>query len=674
MIDEHDSPMAPEPADQDYAADDWHNEPGELDEDLAPDSDAAGDAEDDTGEHVDLPIGAIGRVASPVRFESTSARWYFWVAPGALVEKTQLVWTSSKIAAQSIRFFGTVSEVFRRSRKRSIDDEIDTYDGDLKYLPPFAPEGVTFAEVAMIGIEPAVLTPPLEQSLVILGGEAEAEAAYGYDEMRDPESSVDWGLPFGLLRNGAALTAGVARLDVRDLCGERAGHLNVTGQAGRATKSSFLTLVVRSLIEFARNWDDGDPAKVPFSVRPIVFNTKGNDLMYLDLPNRNFRPDHRTTWEQMGITPEPFTNAEFRAPCRVMSENEARAIPRVMRKVPPERQTRSYYWGLGDVIGCGLWPYLFSDDTQQSEAMMALADHLLGLLAEDCPADTRHPAGLTLRAPGDQAVPQSFRGLQSWLHDALRNPAHVIRDHGVHTFATCRALLSRMSVVLSRDGTSIFDPTESYGAPLNALAEGTTDPLVIDIAELPTELRRFVVAAVLEQIKEQQTSMTRVAGQVYLLVLDELGIYAPKGARDAITKLFEHVAGQLRSQGIILLGAQQQASKVSETIFGNSEIKALGCSSPVELESPTWNHLLTPAQKSRALMLQPKEKMVLTGRGWMNVVVPFPAWAMKESEIDWSSVVEPNAVLAATSDKLANGNRQDGTTARDPFPLNLPQE
>ncbi|MGI8549439.1 MAG: hypothetical protein ACR2PL_01395 [Dehalococcoidia bacterium] len=121
-------------------------------------------------------------------------------------------------------------------------------------------------------------------------------------------------------------------------------------------------------------------------------------------------------------------------------------------------------------------------------------------------------------------------------------------------------------------------------------------------------------------------------GQVYFLVLDELGIYAPRGARDPITKLFEHVAAQLRSQGIILLGAQQHASQVSETIFGNSEFKALGASSPVELESPTWNRLLTGPQKTRALMLRPEEKMILTGGGWMNLVVPFPAWAMKQAE------------------------------------------
>ncbi len=204
-----------------------------------------------------------------------------------------------------------------------------------------------------------------------------------------------------------------------------------------------------------------------------------------------------------------------------------------------------------------------------------------------------------------------------------------------------------------------------YGRPLEVTNQATADPLVIDIAALPTELRRFVVAAVLDQVKEHQMGDQRVPGRVYFLVLDELGLYAPRGARDPITKLFGHVAAYLRSQGIILLGAQQHASKVSETIFGNSEVKAIGASSPVELESPTWSHLLTSAQKARAMMLHAEEKMVLGGRGWMNVLVPFPAWAMKESEADITSIASAQGWMADGK----SGPSNDGTNG---FRLNLP--
>jgi hypothetical protein len=90
----------------------------------------------------------------------------------------------------------------------------------------------------------------------------------------------------------------------------------VTDQAGLGTKSSFLLFVVRSLIDFARRFDDGNPGKAPFSVRPVVFNVKGNDLMYIDMRNRYLNDEHRSQWEQVGLAPEPFKGAAFHAPCR----------------------------------------------------------------------------------------------------------------------------------------------------------------------------------------------------------------------------------------------------------------------------------------------------------------------------------------------------------------------
>jgi hypothetical protein len=595
----------------------------------------------------------IGKVASPIRHESTSTLFYFWVPRNTLVEKTQLVRTESVIGGQPLRFYGKVEEVFRRSRQNSIDAEYDVFDGDPDYQPPFGAEGLTFATVTILRIEPPVYTPPLEQSPVYLGDETDAAIAYSYAEMLDEVTEEDWGLPIGVIRNGALATVGVAKIDLRRLNGDRAGHLNITGQAGIGTKSSTLLVWLRSLLDFARAWDNGDPHRTPLSVRPIIFNVKGRDLMFIDFPNRGLTPERRRVWEAMGILPRPFEGSQFFAPCN--SAN--RAQPSILRPVEQERQTRPYYWTLADVVRYGLWSYLFSDATQANDNMMALADHILESIAETCPADNDHPAGMRLRTN----VAASFEALRTWMQVGLQDKNHAVRGHGVYAFATLQALVRRLSLVFGREGRQIFDTGPGHGRPLQVLAQGTTDPLVIDINTLPSELRRFVVAAVLDQVKEWQTSENRIPGQVYFLMLDELGIYAPRGAGDPITRLFEHVAAQLRSQGIILLGAQQQASKVSETVFGNSEIKALGATSPVELESSAWSRLLTPAQKAQVLALRPEEKMVLTDRGWMHIIVPYPAWAMKESEI---------AQTALTAEVLNGSDSTNGAV----FSLNLPED
>jgi hypothetical protein len=373
-------------------------------------------------------------------------------------------------------------------------------------------------------------------------------------------------------------------------------------------------------------------------------------------------------------------DAEFYAPSKLDNGGPNRGEPRVRRPVGPARRTRPYYWTLADVVRFGLWPYLFSEDALTSEPMSALADHVLDLISERCPVSATNPLGVKLRTgtldpAGAEPCPASFAELRSTLRDALGDNAHPIRDRGIHTFATCRALLSRLGGILDQEGRAIFEAGPGLGRPLDVLKDGTTDPLVIDIAALPPDLRRFVVAAVLQQVKDRQTSR-RARGQVYVLVLDELGLYAPRGARDPITRLIEHVAAQLRSQGIILLGAQQQASRVSETIFGNSEVKALGASSPVEIESSTWSRLLSSSQKARALVLRPEEKLINAGGQWMNVVVPFPAWAMKYSETDpgWraggpssASGGGPNGTAGPNGSAGPNGAR-DG--AIPPFSLN----
>lgn len=626
---------------------------------LVPDAEGLDDMPVEAAEEITPAATVIGKVASPLRNESTSILFHFWVPPDVLVERTQLVRTESTIGPHALCFYGIVDEVYRRSRKRGMDEEYDTFDGDLNYEPPFGPEGVTFAAATILRTEPSVYTPPREQSPVYLGSAEDAGVAYNYGEMLDDELHVDWGLPIGVLRNGASRTLGVAKIDLRSLNGDRAGHLNVTGQAGAGTKSSLLTEVVRALLDFAVAWDNGDPHRPPFSVRPIIFNVKGRDLMYIDFPNRYLKPEHMAIYQEMGMTPQPFNGATFYAPCQPAGDN--RATPQVIRPVGPERQTRVYDWTLADVIRLGLWPYLFSDETQANENMMAQAEDILDRIAQPCTPDAMYPAGMRLRQ--GQNTPQSFSELRDWLHNALGTSTHPLRQNSIHAFATLRAVVRRFSVVFSREGREIFDQGLGNGRPLNVVGPGTCDPLVIDIATLPPELRRFVVAAVLDQVKNRQMGDDRIAGQVYFLVLDELGIYAPRGARDPITRLFEFVAAQLRSQGIIILGAQQQASRVSETVFGNAEFKILGATSPVELESSAWSRLLTPAQKAQAVGLRPDSKMVLTDRGWMNIVTPFPAWAMKQSEADMT-VAAPDAATG-----ISHVDHDD-----DLFDLNLPED
>ncbi len=142
---------------------------------------------------------------------------------------------------------------------------------------------------------------------------------------------------------------------------------------------------------------------------------------------------------------------------------------------------------------------------------------------------------------------------------------------------------------------------------------------------------------------EERTGTNATPGLVYVVALDELNFFAPRGSKDAITKLIETVAAKMRSRGIILLGAQQQASKVSETVIENASIRVLGRSGSLELSQPIWKSLSQSA-KRKATELTPAEKMIFQGNEPMYVRVPNPPWAMNPDEA--VGTLETNAVHA----------------------------
>jgi hypothetical protein len=211
----------------------------------------------------------------------------------------------------------------------------------------------------------------------------------------------------------------------------------------------------------------------------------------------------------------------------------------------------------------------------------------------------------------------------------------------------------RRLVKLVLEGDGVLRRQGLTGNPLDVALRKTCDPIVIDLNGLAGKpaLQRFVVATVLRQLVEQRTGTNASSGLVYLIMLDELNRFAPRGSRDPITRLIEQVAAEMRSQGIILLGAQQQASKVSETVVENAGIRAIGRSGALELEQAIWRFLGKSARRKAASLPQDEKLIVQDSfREPMHVRVPFPAWAMRRGEIDRD---DPPANRRGRSEEIA---------------------
>jgi DNA helicase HerA-like ATPase len=146
------------------------------------------------------------------------------------------------------------------------------------------------------------------------------------------------------------------------------------------------------------------------------------------------------------------------------------------------------------------------------------------------------------------------------------------------------------------------------------------------------KVRRFVVATVLHRLVELRTGTT-VSGLRYLVTLDELNRFAPKGGTDPITEMIEWVAAEMRSQGIILLGAQQEASRVSPRVIENAGIRAVGRSGSLEMSADVWKFLGDAGRKQAAQILEDEKLLVQASfRAPMLAKIPFPPWALRQED------------------------------------------
>jgi DNA helicase HerA-like ATPase len=578
----------------------------------------------------------LGLISTAFGVESTQSEFYFWADRGLVLESGQIVFARQSLPLNNVlgvfemTVYGVIERVNRLSSSRSIEADMRERDGDAgkERLWPRGNgterTGTTYAYCRVIGIEPNVLTPLHEDTEVFLAGELEAGQGYGYPNMIDSHSA----LPVGLLLNGGITTAGRACLDIRYILGEYGGHINVTGKAGTATKTSFLLNIIKHLMLFAEDtMKRGDELYIV----PIVFNAKGSDLMWIGYKNKKFNPadsdwlDYKTAWgdDYWRCYTTPFRDVQLYS--YPVSSGGVRG------NLPPN--TRPYSWSLQNVIEWGTWRYLFSGEDRSQELLMGLMFDIFQYVSK--PYNSAM-SGFTL----DREKVLDFDGLVNWVNLATGDDQHYLRSHS-HSPSTIEAAVRRLRNTLNSNPV-LLKHTASGEPPIFARV-GNFGPIVVDIDGLPPAAQRFVVASIIEYLKVDRRNNAGKK-QVYVLMLDELNQYAGKNNRDEVARLFEHVAAQLRSQGIILFGAQQKASDVIEIVFENSATKVLGNTGSGEIGQSIWTRELSTDVRARALQLQKEEKLVLQDgfRYPMALKFPLNPWATKEAD---AKVFENKALL-----------------------------
>jgi hypothetical protein len=405
------------------------------------------------------------------------------------------------------------------------------------------------------------MTPPKEGSDVFLGGEREAYMAHGADEIENP-------LAVGLVKNGGSNYAGLGRIDLDYLLGANGGHLNINGVAGRGTKSSFLLHLNDLLLEARRQQRELPSGRDRLRIVPIILNVKSFDLFHIDRRRLRFDPNKEAEeWRALGIdSPGPFQNVTFFAP---QLPNSTVAV----KTGRPKEDVQPYSWSLKDIIERGLLLYLFAEDHRHDANFAALVHDLDGWLTDE---RTERDGERTRELAQHAGRPQTFDELLREIRDWTEGSGTPFSSKQHHT-GTIRKPYRGLFLILS-EGQGVLRRYDQQGRPLTVTERDTCNPKVIDLSSLAAvpSLQRFVAATIFNQLREER--------------------FAPHDANDPITKLIEHVAAEMRSQGIILLGAQQQASLVSKRVVENAGIRVLGKSGSLELSHPIWRSMSEAAQ------------------------------------------------------------------------------
>ncbi len=525
----------------------------------------------------------------------------FWVAvsEGSHLQLDDVVATARQLPdGRTITISGVVTAARARQEGATYDSDVFLVSDGL--LPAAVVEA---AQVTTTRVEPEVFVPPLPGSEVDrVVGTARDEALY-FDQMGAR-------LPAGVGRDGQPLFINLEFLD-----GTRGAHANISGISGVATKTTYASFLLYSL--FRSGVLGGDAV----NTKALIFNVKGEDLLFLDHPNNQLDSANRDRYAALGLPAEPFASVSFFAPPR---RGDANAGPDVSTRA---LGVRAFYWTVAEFVEQELLPFVFADAEDERQQYTMVIHNVTAKLRREGQSTgddgAWRVAGAELRTYHDLvdllvAQLSDDATYQSWAGPAI----------GMGTVnAFIRRLLSSVRPL---------GPLIRADIPLRpgcSLTTADSQVTVVDLHNLPDRAKRFVVGVTLRQEFERKEASGRPRPLLFV-VLDELNKYAPRDGNSPIKEILLDVAERGRSLGVILIGAQQTASEVERRIIANSSIRVVGRLDAAEAGRPEYGFLPT-MQRQRATLAKPGTMFVAQPQLPVPLVAefPFPSWATRPSEV-----------------------------------------
>jgi DNA helicase HerA-like ATPase len=455
------------------------------------------------------------------------------------------------------------------------------------------------ASVQTLRVDPEIwVAPDPGEPVYRVAGQARDKALYA-DEMQRR-------LPIGFARDGMPIWVDLDFFD-----GRKGGHISISGVSGVATKTSFALSFLRALTDHPKEFGSGAS-----NLRVLVFNVKQEDLLWLDKPNRYLDDEAREAWGRLGIKPHPFPSVSFWAP------------PRPGASLIPDTDSRAegvapFSWTPREFIEKGLLRFLFTESGDFRNQLTFVEERVRSQLLRNAEPVEGSPGVVRIEGKLVNSLPRLIEVIEDHLDppDSEPDPSWTGRVQSGTAAAFMRRLHAaefRLERLVSVEGRTV-----------DRSAEAVT---VVDLHKLHDFAQRFVVGALLAEVfDDKERTGQRLPLQV--VVLDELNRYAPREGQSPIKETLIDIAQRGRSLGIILIGAQQTASRVAPEVAENASIRVSGRLDAAEAERAEYGWML-PSTRARARLFKPGT-MVLFQPGIpapMVFTFPYPPWATRPEE------------------------------------------
>ena len=377
------------------------------------------------------------------------------------------------------------------------------------------------------------------------------------------------------------------------LAGPDAAHINASGISGNL-KTSYLLFLLHSLYQKLIKKNE---------VAIIVFNTREDDLLYIDEAQGTLTDRDKELYDLLQISPDPFSKVTYFLPRGIDGKP-------ISVHIPSNYQTYSYE--LNDIYD--RLDLLLSSDTYDPRYNLSA---IINYIYESWPLNDKE--GKTITTWSDLVKYKDY-------------PSEIITHKSTYLhFSGLLQKYKRSSMFTDKRETSTY-----LGNEIERIRAG--DVFVIDIAMIPTvEEQSLVIGDVMKNIDELYSSRSNFEdvrhvydsdGQItrsveqsrrpkYLLIfIDEINRFLPQaypmGRRTSVAEQITKTLIAGKSRDTILLSAQQFKSSVDPILHDNTGIHMiakLGMSelskSPYAMLDDTTKHNIVHMDKGEIVMIQP---------------------------------------------------------------------